>query len=418
MSAGGLRNTGFEVSELTTAARAGSDCDGSDGAVSAVVLSFVMNITLSTDIVIVTVESIAPSPETSEDSTVSFTDGCQGAGQPVDNRITHQGNTIIPGLGSVAIMITGGLVPHACPEEGEVGVSFSDEASQVEPDAPTLNTYGDPDSDPTYSVAVETLPGDTGSKTLYVNIDSNAAGTGVQGWLLSASVVGGNLTGATTAGSVAADRSMGGKRDVGFEVTELIDPDMEPTSGPKAGQGPQGQGVVSAVVLSFVMNITLNGTGSATALCITVESSEPQGDDIQTATIVWSDGNQGTGQPASTRMTIAGNTVTPQCCQNAAINFGPLLADVYVRCDPNADGKTDIADGVWIVNELFREGPASACADSSDCNGDGVRDLSDATYTLAYRFTGGAAPPAPFPDCGWVDPDSSGEVGDCVYECD
>jgi hypothetical protein len=422
VSAGGLRNTGFEVSELTDSARAGSDCDGSDGAVSAVVLSFVMNITLSTDeatdIVIVTVECIAPAEATSADSTVSFTDGCQGAGQPVDNRITHQGNTIIPGLGSSTTLCSGARVPVDCPEEGQVCVSFSDGAAQAESDAPTIVRYNDLDVDPTYSVDVETTPGDTASKTLYANIDSNAADTGVQGWSLSASVSGGNLTGATTEGSVAADVSMGGKRNTGFEVTELVDPDMEPTSGPKAGQGPQGQGVVSAVVLSFVMNITLNGTGSATALCITVESSEAQGDDTQTASVVWSNGNQGAGQPVNTVMTIAGNTVTPQACQNATINFGPLLADVYVRCDPNADGKTDIADGVWIVNELFRAGPASSCADSSDCNGDGLRDLSDATYTLAYRFTGGAAPPAPFEECGSVDPDSSGEVGDCVYECD
>jgi len=425
----GDRNTGFEVSELTSAGRAGSDCEGSDGAVSAVVLSFVMDITLAQDaasnIVVVSLAGNAPDVGGDGewepvDCTVSFVDGCQGSGQPVDNRVTHMGNTIIPGLGSATTTIICSSNVSPCPADGEVAITLSGEASQEEGEVTVIQPNED---DPTvhdkYLSRVETSPdGEThGSATVYASISSNASAGGVQGWSLSAAVMDGNLTGATTAGTVAADHSMGGKRNTGFEVTELVDPALEPTSGPKAGGGPQGQGVVSAVVLSFVMNITLNATGTATVLCMTVESAAPQGDEDQVVTVSWMDGLQGAGQPVNSVMTIAGNTVRPDCCQDACITFGPLLADVYVRCDPNDDGKSDIADAVWIINALFRGGPASDCPDSSDCNGDGMRDLSDATFALAHRFQGGAPPPAPFPDCGVADPDSSGMVGDCTGRC-
>ena len=46
---GGLVNTGFVVTETTSDAAAGSDCEGLAGGVAAVVLSFIMPITLPTD---------------------------------------------------------------------------------------------------------------------------------------------------------------------------------------------------------------------------------------------------------------------------------------------------------------------------------------------------------------------------------
>jgi hypothetical protein len=72
----------------------------------------------------------------------------------------------------------------------------------------------------------------------------------------------------------------------------------------------------------------------------------------------------------------------------------------YIRCDPNNDGKNNLADAVWIVNELIRNGPETACPAAADCNADGMEDLSDAVYAVAYQFQGGDPPPAPFPGCG------------------
>jgi hypothetical protein len=388
VSMDGLRNTGFEVSELTSAARAGSDCEGSDGAVSAVVLSFVMNITLPTDaashIVTCTLEGTSLPAGECTDCSVAFVDGCQGAGQPVDNRVTHQGNTIVPGLGSATTTICSEVPP--CNEADGIYVNLSGSASQEESDRPG----GDPADK--VNIEAEAPFGTVGSADVYAAISSINTGTGVQGWSLSVGVSGGNLTGVTTDGTVAADVSMGGKRNTGFEVTELVDPALND----------QGQGAVGAVVLSFVMNITLAPTGSATVMCLTVESDGPvEGD--QSCEISWIDGLQGSGQPVNNVATIAGSTVRFCGCQTACVNFVPITEIDFLRCDPNDDGKNDLADGIWIVNELFRGGPESTCQDAADCNDDNNVDVSDATYRIAYGFQGGPPPPPPFPDCGQDD---------------
>jgi hypothetical protein len=73
---------------------------------------------------------------------------------------------------------------------------------------------------------------------------------------------------------------------------------------------------------------------------------------------------------------------------------------LFIRCDSNNDSKNDIADAIWIVNELFRSGPATACPAAADCDADGQESLTDALYCVNYQFRGGSAPPQPFPDCG------------------
>lgn len=76
----------------------------------------------------------------------------------------------------------------------------------------------------------------------------------------------------------------------------------------------------------------------------------------------------------------------------------------FRRCEANQDDKFDIADGVWIMNDLFRgDAPPTLCIKAADCNDDGNMDLSDAIYMFSYQYEGGPAPPAPFPACG-VDP--------------
>jgi len=39
------------------------------------------------------------------------------------------------------------------------------------------------------------------------------------------------------------------------------------------------------------------------------------------------------------------------------------------------------------------------CMDAADSNDDGFLDVSDVVFTLGYIFSGGSAPPAPFPNC-------------------
>ena len=104
---GGLRNAGFEVTELATS----NDDPSIEGAVSSVVLSFTMPTTLppqgASDIVRFTLEGVAPSAGSTETWTASFVDGMQGRGQPVDNRVSWSNATFTPTLGQIEIDVTG-----------------------------------------------------------------------------------------------------------------------------------------------------------------------------------------------------------------------------------------------------------------------------------------------------------------------
>ncbi len=72
----------------------------------------------------------------------------------------------------------------------------------------------------------------------------------------------------------------------------------------------------------------------------------------------------------------------------------------FVRGDVNADGKVDIADPIYLLSALFRNGSELPCGKAADGNDDGTVDLPDAVALIEYFFSCGAAPPAPFPECG------------------
>ncbi len=89
-----------------------------------------------------------------------------------------------------------------------------------------------------------------------------------------------------------------------------------------------------------------------------------------------------------------------------------VLPTESLRGDCNDDGLVDIADGIFILNALFFGGPLGTCAIACDVNDDGMLDSTDAMYVFLYRFLDGAAPVAPFPDCGM----GTGQLpADCVF---
>ena len=75
----------------------------------------------------------------------------------------------------------------------------------------------------------------------------------------------------------------------------------------------------------------------------------------------------------------------------------------FHRGDANSDSIVNIADGIFLLQNLFGGGPESICQDAADANDDGGIDVSDVIFVLSFQFGGGAAPPAPFGQCG-VDP--------------
>jgi hypothetical protein len=221
---------------------------------------------------------------------------------------------------------------------------------------------------------------------------------GVSGWSLSARVTGDivvpSLTTAGTAGAPVPD----GLRNRGFERSEIVNPTLVDRN---TGQ-PQGPGFVSAVLPSFILPITLDPRGTATVLLIDVEPGGPvEPGQTREGVIEWFDNMRGSGQPVRNVATVSGKT--RQFCEGrgAEIVFRGIVDHVTsIRGDPNGDAKQNLADAVWIVNELYRGGPATSCQDSADANDDGMMDLADAMFILRHQFQGGPPPAPPFPGCG------------------
>jgi hypothetical protein len=418
----GLRDTGFEKSELTPVGdppSAGSgDCaaSGNVGGVSAVVLSFTQPITLDpvnpSEVVKVTLEGTVPPAGTGPDDEqtcetwgIAFVDGCQGSGQPVDNKVTYEGQTVVPSLGECEFDVCGPKWEPTC-EGAPLNIIVQEGTlAWVEDDPAVLRhqTLDVNDGMVTGSVDDDADLTSGGSLTLYHAIASNdvRAGadntgdpSGVQGWSLSLRVTGDiSLDAVTTADTAGADvqGDSPGLRDTGFEKSEIVDPTkIHPDTGLE-----QGPGAVSAVVLSFTLPITLEPTGTATALASTVS-----GELEACGAIEGFDNMTGSGQPVKNVATVGGGTRAFCRIQTANICFAVPPIGTFIRCDPNEDGITNIADAVWIVNELFRGGPPTSCREAADCNDDGLEDLTDAVYGIEYQFNGGPPPPPPFPDCG------------------
>jgi hypothetical protein len=368
---GGLRNTGFEKSELTVGA-------GNEGAVSAVVLSFTLPITAPLDvpsrIAVVTVDATITDGGS---ATLSFVDNRRGSGQPVENNVTWDGKTIKPSLTAKTI---GLAVSQSCPDNGAV---------QINLDAPGISV-----PDPSAPAQIVASPGVAIIDVLIVSSEANGLESGVQGWSLSLGV-GGDVTlvSATTEGTVGAEVAQGGLRNTGFEKTEVVNPELNG----------QGQGAVSAVVLSFTLPIVLPPTGSAVVLKLGVEGALGAA-----GTVSGVDGLVGAGQPVDNVATVGGKTVTYSCIQSANIVYDAPPVQRFRPGNANSDLRLDIADPIWIINELFREGTPSSCRAATDANGDGLIDLSDATFLINYLFFSGAAPSSL--DCI--------EVGDDTLDCE
>jgi hypothetical protein len=387
----GLRRGGFEKTELTTG-------EGNEGAVSAIVLSFTDGITLEPAesphaIVRVTIEGRAPAAEGLCGTWgIAFADNRQGSGRPVENKVTWRGLTFRPTRGAAAIEIC--AVTNCCTaplnlifQTQAVGQAPEAFAGDLRPDCELADVEHN-------SLVVKTREGAAGEARVHAGIVSQLDddGAGVQGWSLSLSAHGAlRLAGVTTDGTAVSAIFSGG-----FLKTELVDPTtVHPITGVE-----QGEGAVSAVVLSFTLPITLAPLGTATVLSLDLAAPRPQrAEDIE-GWLSWVDLMRGSGQPVRTVATVLGETRDFCERRQARVVFRLSTEPSFRRCDPNNDGRHDIADPIWIVNELFRGGRPSLCQKAADCNADGRIDLADATYSIGYEFQGAAPPPAPFPDCG------------------
>ncbi len=120
---GGLRRGGFEITDLT-------EGEGNAGAVSAIILSFTEFVALpaSGTETVARVDIRCPFPEVdvTEIKVVRYVDGLRGAGQPVDNIITHQNSGILPRTTTYEVPLLGtdeNAVTYDCNVDGVVNIA-------------------------------------------------------------------------------------------------------------------------------------------------------------------------------------------------------------------------------------------------------------------------------------------------------
>ena len=119
-----------------------------------------------------------------------------------------------------------------------------------------------------------------------------------------------------------------------------------------------------------------------------------------TVALSWSDN---LGSPPVANVVVVDGGSFASNLEDGSIALNPVITVDFIRGDVNGDSIVNIADAIWIIYELFLNGPATTCPIATDANNDGVGDLADTSYIIMYRFMGGGAPVAPFPDCGQVD---------------
>jgi hypothetical protein len=122
----------------------------------------------------------------------------------------------------------------------------------------------------------------------------------------------------------------------------------------------------------------------------------------------------GTFPTVNPHQEFAGNLINDAFIVKIAQPEVMLPPVLFHRADPNANGTTDLSDGVFIFSFLFLGGAGPSCLESADANNSGRVDISDGINILNFLFLGGLspAPPGSAADPCGPDPDAPGSPGD------
>jgi hypothetical protein len=229
---------------------------------------------------------------------------------------------------------------------------------------------------------------------------------GVQGWSLSVSHSTDVLAVDPANPPTIEGTDAGDLLDFGFDATSLVEAQTGGGGALEKDGEDAGEvvGFTSAVVLSFTKPVELSPTrAQSVARAHYLLHADEAAPDRTPGQVRFEDRLEGSQQPIANLLTVAGRTVFPSALVPLEVRpfiaGGPEVAP-FVRGDANNDGKVDIADVVWCINELVRNGRRTVCPRAADVNGDGLYDLSDPMYLVQWHYLQGPSPPHPFPDCG------------------
>ncbi|MBI4584916.1 MAG: VCBS repeat-containing protein [Planctomycetes bacterium] len=235
-----------------------------------------------------------------------------------------------------------------------------------------------------------------------LSTSNNTTGKGSEAWSISMGAEGVKIIAISTMGTAAENA-------LDFENrNQVVDPDLD------TGNGPQGEGAVSGVLLSFKGDQTLPPEGKARVARITLDATMPQ-DGASIGRIFYVDGKKGLGQPVRNVISLQGTAQKPvlgscqllvDCNQDGVPGDACLPGGGQIPGNANQDGNVDQSDAVWLLEHLFLGTyPSLPCEGKTagapgpgelallDFNGGGEIDLSDAVSLLSWRFLGGSGHP-------------------------
>ena len=90
----------------------------------------------------------------------------------------------------------------------------------------------------------------------------------------------------------------------------------------------------------------------------------------------------------------------------ALLSAGPTVFAVdFIRSDANGDGAMSLADAHGVFMETFVGPRLQDCPAAKDANSDGRTDIADGVWILNTLYRGGPEPAAPYPEPGPAGPD-------------
>jgi hypothetical protein len=246
----------------------------------------------------------------------------------------------------------------------------------------------------------------TATLDLQVRIENpGTAGTvGVQGWSYGLELNRGLLEPLVGVAGVHAAALHGGSgpQYVEYNLDE-----------PRIGGGPSGITVGAVVELgppgTEVLPVSAGSSVHLDTVRVRSAVEIPAGGAARRTTVRFADGAFGFNQPIEVLLVVDGSGIVPDFGAGLEVTLLPIEPETapFIRGDANNDARVDIADGVWVINMLFRAGPPTACAAAADANSSGRVELGDALYIFQFQLQVGAtaanpfpSPAAPFPNCG------------------